>query len=95
MAWVANSTPRPLYPQQRNPVPNVRRLQYHTPTGFRPLDRPVFSPPPMYQRKFSESLECTAEKTRSSVWPPASCNWHSLDHCVWWGGKYSKIFALF
>jgi hypothetical protein len=48
MAWVANSTSRPVYPQQRNPVPTARRLQYLTPTGFRSLDRPAFIAFPQY-----------------------------------------------
>jgi hypothetical protein len=28
MGWVVNATPRPLYPQQRDPVPTVQEAGY-------------------------------------------------------------------
>jgi hypothetical protein len=51
MGWVANATPRPLYPLERDPVPIVQEAgwppgqfctlkEYLAPTGIRFPDRP-------------------------------------------------------
>ena len=54
MGWVVNATPRPLYPQERDPAPNVQEAgwasalvsmgpQNLAPSGPQILDRLTFS----------------------------------------------------
>ena len=54
MGWVVNATPRPLYPQERDPVPIVQEAGWApgpvwtgaenlAPTGIRSPDRPASS----------------------------------------------------
>jgi hypothetical protein len=54
MGWVVNTTPRPLYPQERDPVPIEQEAgwapepvwmgaQYLAPTGIPSPDRPARS----------------------------------------------------